>query len=240
MTTQTLFISDLHLDIQRPDILALFFKFIQEQAPLADSLYILGDLFEAWIGDDDDAEICQTVKAALKPLTEKIPVFVMHGNRDFLLGKQFEQDTGCQLLPEQHTLDVYGVSTLLMHGDTLCTDDVAYLQLRQTLHHPLWQQDFLSKNLDERRLMAQQLRQQSQAAMQSKSEEIMDANPQAVETAFQQHKVQRIIHGHTHRPQIHTTDVAGTRVERVVLGDWYQQGSILVCDAQGCHLSVYE
>lgn len=240
MTAETLFIADLHLDEERPEILSLFLKFLAERAPQADSLYILGDLFETWIGDDDDAAVVQTIKDGLKQLTQQIPVFVMHGNRDFLLGETFAEETGCQLLPDNHVIDLYGEPVLLLHGDSLCSDDVAYLQMRQTLRNPLWQKDFLSKNLDERRFMAKQLRRQSQTATQAKAEAIMDVNAQAVAQALQSHGVRKMIHGHTHRPNIHTLEVAGKRCSRIVLSDWYDKGNMLICDAQQkCQLLDY-
>jgi len=240
MTAETLFISDLHLDEERPDIVSLFLKFLSERAPQADRLYILGDLFEAWVGDDDDVAIVQTIKNSLKQLSSQIPVFVMHGNRDFLIGDLFAKETGCQLLPETQVIDLYGEATLLMHGDTLCTDDVAYLKMRQTLRNPLWQKDFLSKSLDERRMMARQLRMQSQAATQAKAEDIMDVNAQAVKHAFKAHNVQKIIHGHTHRPNIHALEFEEQSCQRLVLGDWYTKGSVLICDEQlNCQLTVY-
>ncbi len=240
MTAETLFIADLHLHEERPEILSLFLKFLAERAPQADSLYILGDLFEAWIGDDDDTAMVQTIKVGLRRLSDQIPVFVMHGNRDFLLADGFAQETGCRLLPETQVIDLYGEPTLLMHGDTLCSDDVAYLQMRQTLRNPLWQKDFLSKSLAERRVMAEQLRMQSQAATQAKTEQIMDANRHTVVQALITHKVRKMIHGHTHRPHIHTLVVAEQACQRIVLGDWYKHGSVLMCnDEQHCQLIDY-
>ncbi len=241
MTAETLFISDLHLDEERPKILSLFLTFLAQRAPQAERLFILGDLFETWIGDDDDTPVYQVIKDGLKQLSTQIPVFIMQGNRDFLLGETFAQETGCSLLPETHLIDLYGIPTLLMHGDTLCTEDTAYLQLRQILRNPLWQQDFLSKSLEQRRFLARQLRAQSQAATQEKSTAIMDANPQAVLTAFQTHDVQYLIHGHTHRPNIHALEIQGKNCKRLVLGDWYTQGSLLMCDStQNCRLQCLD
>jgi UDP-2,3-diacylglucosamine hydrolase len=239
---QTLFISDLHLDASRPQIVALFLRFLAEQAPQAEALYILGDLFEYWIGDDmlDDPRFgpaLAPIAQGLRTVSDAgVPVAFMHGNRDFLIGEAFAERCGLRLLPEAQVIDLHGAPTLLLHGDTLCTDDVDYQALRGRLRDPAWQAQFLALPLEERVAQAQALRARSREAMQSKREEIMDVNPGAVQEAFAAHGVARMIHGHTHRPAVHEVDLPGGRGERIVLGDWYEQGSVLRCDATGRHL----
>ncbi len=232
----TLFISDLHLDPSRPEITELFMVFLQ-RARGADGLYILGDLFEAWIGDDDDAAIARTVRTGLQSLAAGgVPVFLMHGNRDFLLGETFEQQSGCRLLVDPTVIDLYGERTLLMHGDLLCTDDIEYQRFRAKVQDPAWQQAVLAKPLAERREMAATLRGESQQANAGKQAELMDVNPESVENAMREHGVRRLIHGHTHRPAIHDFLLDGAPARRIVLGDWYDQGSMLRCSPQGCEL----
>lgn len=233
----TLFISDLHLDSSRPEITQLFLAFLQ-RARTAEALYILGDLFEAWIGDDDDSDVALSVRQGLRGLTDHgTPVYLMHGNRDFLLGTAFEQDTGAMLLADPTVIDLYGQPTLLMHGDLLCTDDHAYQQFRVQVHDPAWQQAVLSKPLSERRQLAVSLRGESQQANADKQTELMDVNQTAVEAAMRGHGVRRLIHGHTHRPGVHDFELDGLAVQRIVLGDWYDQGSMLYCDREHCELS---
>ncbi len=232
----TLFISDLHLDPSRPEITELFMAFLQ-RARGADGLYILGDLFEAWIGDDDDAAIAQTVRAGLQSLAaDGVPVFLMRGNRDFLLGETFEHQSGCRLLVDPTVIDLYGERTLLMHGDLLCTDDIEYQRFRAKVHDPAWQQAVLAKPLAERREMASTLRGESLRANAGKQAELMDVNPHSVENTMREQGVRRLIHGHTHRPAIHDFVLDGAPARRIVLGDWYDQGSMLRCGPQGCEL----
>ena len=234
----TLFISDLHLAPERPAIIGLFLKFLQTRAVHAEALYILGDLFEYWIGDDAGrAPEVQPLTAALRALTQSgVPVYVMHGNRDFLLGQEFESVTGCKLLPDPSIIDLYGERVLLMHGDTLCTDDVDYLKFRAMVRNPQWIAGFLAKSIPERLAMVREVREISKTAMAAKKPEIMDVNADAVAAAFRAHGVRHLIHGHTHRPAQHVLQVDGQEVRRTVLGDWYDQGSVLVCNAQGCTL----
>ncbi len=233
----TLFISDLHLDHERPATTQLFLAFLRQQAVGAEALYILGDLFEAWIGDDDDAELGCQIADALKTLADNgVPIYFIHGNRDFLLGQDFAECSGIQLLPEAAVIELYGTPTLIMHGDTLCTDDVDYQAFRRQVRSPQWQAQILALPLPQRRLMASQLRQQSQQAMQGKAEEITDVNLETVLRILHQHKVYRLIHGHTHRPAIHGLSIGGQSGQRIVLGDWYRQGSVLTCDGQSCRL----
>ena len=234
----TLFISDLHLSPERPAIAALFLGFLRERARTARALYILGDLFEYWIGDDASQQPgVQPLLAALRALTDSgVQVFVMHGNRDFLLGNGFADQTGCRLIPDPTIIDLYGERVLLMHGDTLCTDDVDYLKFRAMVRNPQWVQMFLAKPIPERIAMVREYREVSKTATAAKKPEIMDVNRAAVEAAFRQHGVRHLIHGHTHRPAQHVLTLDGAELRRTVLGDWYEQGSVLACDARGCVL----
>lgn len=233
-----LFISDLHLTGERPHSTQAFLDFIRREAMQAEALYILGDLFEAWIGDDAIPPGMDSVLHALHALTQSgVPVYVMAGNRDFLLGTQFEAMTGCILLPEPSIINLYGIPTLLMHGDTLCTDDVEYQQIRAAIRRPEWCEDFLAKSIAERIELAKQARAQSKASTSQKDEAIMDVNEGAVVAALEQQGVTQLIHGHTHRPAIHTIELAGVSGKRIVLGDWYDQSSVLRCDETGCKLS---
>ncbi|NOX76025.1 MAG: UDP-2,3-diacylglucosamine diphosphatase [Gammaproteobacteria bacterium] len=230
----TFFVADLHLSGERLQTIELFQQFLLEQSPHAEVLYILGDLFEAWLGDDAVLPDMVPVVNALKTFTDSgVPVFVMHGNRDFLLSEQFEKLTGCTLLAEPAIIDLYGTPTLLLHGDTLCTDDVAYQKLRAVVRSPEWKAGVLKKPIEERIEMASQARAQSQAHTREKSEKIMDVNAQAVEAAFREHRVERLIHGHTHRPTVHELTIDGHPVTRIVLGDWSDQTSVLRVDEKG-------
>ena len=233
----TLFISDLHLTEERPEIITLFRTFLREEATQADALYILGDLFEAWLGDDAVLPSMRPVLDELSTLTKNsVSVFVMVGNRDFLLGEQFEKMTGCKLLPDPSVINLYGTDTLLMHGDTLCTDDVEYQEFRKQVRNPAWQSAVLAKTIDERIAMAHEARAESKARTQEKSEDIMDVNAEAVNEAFREHGVIRLIHGHTHRPAIHQLTVGEKMVTRIVLGDWYDQSSVLRVDENNVEL----
>jgi UDP-2,3-diacylglucosamine hydrolase len=225
----TLFISDLHLDGSRPEITALFLKFLEQEARQASALYILGDFFEVWIGDDDDDPHHARVMAGLKALTAAgVPVYFMHGNRDFLIGRGFVERTGVRLLAEPKVVDLGGSPTLLMHGDTLCTDDVQYQRARHFMRNPLVQGIYLALPLSLRRRIAAYARAKSKQDTAAKAEYIMDVNQQAVESVMTQHGVRRLIHGHTHRPAVHRfKNVLGKAMERIVLGDWYEQSSIL-------------
>lgn len=234
----TLFISDLHLDGSRPAVTQLFFSFLAGEARRADALYILGDLFEAWIGDDDDDAHHQAVLSRLQALSRTVPVAVMHGNRDFLLGERFARESGCRLLAEAEVVHLYGVPTLLMHGDQLCTDDDAYQAFRRTARDPGWQRDMLARPLAERRAIARQARDRSAIENAMKADAIMDVNADAVADAMRRHGVRRMIHGHTHRPAVHELDLGGTPATRIVLGDWYDQGSVLRVDADGFELAA--
>jgi UDP-2,3-diacylglucosamine hydrolase len=233
----TLFISDLHLDPERPEVTGLFVNYLEKLAGHADALYILGDLFEAWIGDDDDSLPGLAVSKALRHCTAGgTPVYLMHGNRDFLLGEDFARHSGCTMLDDPAVIDLYGTRTLLMHGDTLCTDDTAYMQFRSQVRNPAWQSALLARPLEERRTLAQEMRAASRQQNSGKPEAIMDVNERAVSAAMTRHGALRLIHGHTHRPAIHALLVAGKPAQRMVLGDWYDQGSVLECNEQGCRL----
>ena len=234
----TLFIADLHLEPACPARTALLLAFLQRQARSADALYILGDLFEAWIGDDDDAEPGPTVAAALRTLTEGgVPVFFLHGNRDFLLGERFAAAAGLRLLPESGVIDLAGERVLLLHGDTLCTDDRDYQAFRAQVRNPVWQAQLLALPLTQRRALAGQLRETSRQATGQKAAEIMDVHQAEVERIMRWHGVLRLIHGHTHRPAIHDGVLDGQPARRAVLGDWQDdQGSVLRCDESGWRL----
>lgn len=235
-----LFISDLHLSNARPEITALFLEFLQQRASLADALYILGDLFEVWLGDDMVLpDYAEAIQAMHKLTAQGVPLYVMHGNRDFLLSETFAQQTGARLLADPSVIDLYGTPTLLMHGDTLCTDDIEYQKFRSMVRDPDWQAQLLAKTPQERLALARQYREISKNEMAGKSAEIMDVNAAAVKTAMQQHQVQQLIHGHTHRPAVHQLQLADNQdARRIVLGDWYTQGSVLECSPQGCELQT--
>ena len=239
----TLFVSDLHLDPARPEITRLFAEFLDGEARSADALYILGDLFEAWVGDDDPSEIGASVADRLAALAASgVPVYFMHGNRDFLLGADYARRAGMVLLEDPTVVDLHGRRALLMHGDTLCTDDAAYQQFRAQTRDPAWQAQFLAQPLAARLAFAQQARAASQARQgelrdAGTMETITDVAPAAVEAAFRAHGVDLLIHGHTHRPAVHALDIDGQACKRVVLGDWYEQGSVLRVDATGVQLA---
>ncbi|MCW8853958.1 MAG: UDP-2,3-diacylglucosamine diphosphatase [Gammaproteobacteria bacterium] len=223
-----LFISDLHLSPERPDIIQLFQKFLTEKQNQISDLYILGDFVEYWLGDDDKAEGLNAAFDSLKIFSDNgHNIFLMHGNRDFLMGQNFADRCGCTLIQDPFILNLNSDQILLMHGDTLCTDDTRYQMFRSMVRNPDWQSDFLSKSLEERTLMAQAMRETSKEETKEKSDEIMDVNQQTVEKTFIENNTRMIIHGHTHRPDIHKLDISGTPGTRIVLGDWYKKGSYL-------------
>ncbi len=224
----TLFIADLHLCTEEPAIVAGFLRFLAEEARQADALYILGDLFEAWIGDDDPVVLHRQIAAAINALVDSgVPCYFIHGNRDFLLGKRFARESGMILLPEEKILDLYGRRVLIMHGDTLCTDDAGYQAFRAKVHQPWLQRLFLALPLFIRQRIAARMRANSKAANSTKSLEIMDVNPLAVVDALEKHHVQWLIHGHTHRPAVHECVANGQPAFRVVLGAWHSEGSMV-------------
>lgn len=234
----TLFVSDLHLTRNRPAITELFLEFLQTEACKAEALYILGDLFEYWIGDEAvDADEIRPVIAALRAVADGgVSVYVLHGNRDFLLGERFQQACHCRLLDDPATIDLYGKNTLITHGDQLCTDDAEYQRVRCILRDPAWQSMFLAKEIDEREAIARSYREISMANSSAKPMHIMDVNADAVEQAMITHGVVQMIHGHTHRPDIHEVKIGVRNGRRIVLGDWYKHGSVLRCDQSGCRL----
>jgi UDP-2,3-diacylglucosamine hydrolase len=235
----TLFISDLHLEADRPDIGKQFLHFLGTEANEADDLYILGDLFEAWVGDDDPNTHYFTIKRALRKLTDRgIPVYFMHGNRDFMIGKGFANETGVKILEDPYKVTMYGQKTLLSHGDILCTDDVQYQRVRKMVRDPAWQASMKAKPLKERLRIAQEARRQSLEQTINMSLDIMDVNQDEVERVIKQHNVDVLLHGHTHRPDIHTVDLGNRRAKRIVLGDWYTQGSVVRWDSRGPKLEA--
>ncbi len=234
----TLFISDLHLCPGRPGATRLFLDFLAGPARAAEALYILGDLFEYWAGDDNlddpfNAEIC----AALRTLSDSgVPLFFMAGNRDFLVGDVFAQTAGLDLLPEPALIELADATTLLLHGDTLCTDDAAYQAFRAEVRSPGWRQSFLALPLARRKAQIAALRRESEAQKRVKPMDIMDVNPAAVVQGLTSHRCTRLIHGHTHQPALHRLDAGGQACERWVLPDWYDKGGYLACDGAGCRL----
>jgi UDP-2,3-diacylglucosamine hydrolase len=236
----TWFISDLHLDGSRPDITQQFLEFLNEAANTAQTLYILGDLFETWIGDDDPDADKQRVQVALKNLTDAgVRCYVTHGNRDFLLGKRFERATGATIFTEGKVIELYGQRVMLMHGDTLCTDDHDYQRLRRILRNPVVRTVLRSLPLARRQRLAARIRAGSKQhidAMERAAPAIMDVNAQAVADAFERSHADYIVHGHTHRPAIHRLTIKGRQGTRIVLGDWYTQGSVLRWNEQGFEL----
>lgn len=234
----TLFISDLHLSADHADSMAAFRRFIGELAPHAERLYILGDLFEYWAGDDDSDDLFHAqVIALLRSLREQqTQVFILHGNRDLLMGDALASACNATLLVEPTLIDLYGTPTLLSHGDTLCTDDVEYQAFRKQVHSAEFQKDFLAQPLAARKAYIQQLRSRSNTEKQLKSMDIMDVNADAVADLLRSHNYPQLIHGHTHRPYRHEHLVDGKTCVRWVLGDWGVQGNALRCDAGGCTL----
>jgi len=232
----TLFISDLHLCSSRPQITRCFFDFLEHEARSARALYILGDLFEYWAGDDDlDDPLNAAVAAALARLAASgVPIHLMHGNRDFVIGEAFARASGVALLPDPVLLNLYGQPVLLTHGDTLCTLDREYQAFRREARSETWIRSLLQKSLVERKAAIEALRRQSEQEKRRKPAEIMDVAPAEVEATLRRHGYPRLIHGHTHRPARHLHTVDGRVCERWVLADWYQAGSYLACDASGC------
>ena len=233
--SSTLFIADLHLDCARPAVTRALAQFLSQHNN-CDRLYILGDLFDAWIGDDDDAPIATEVASILRQFTAAGPgLFIMQGNRDFLLGNTFCQMVGAQLLPDPTVIDLYGEPTLLMHGDSLCTSDAEYMAFRATARDPEWQANLLSQSLDERRALAKQLRSMSREASSNKAEDIMDVTPSEVVKVMQEAGVKRLIHGHTHRPARHEGDYG----VRWVLGDWGSSGWVITASDNDININNF-
>src|SRR5580658_3127097 len=223
-----LLVSDLHLGAGFEPAIEQFGEFLATSAAAAETLYILGDLFESWVGDDDRSAAAERVCGALRGLSEAgVPCFVLHGNRDFLLGPGFAARTGCRLLADPVVADFDGERVLLTHGDALCTDDHAYQELRTMVRNPAWQRRFLALPLAHRETLAGEVRAGSRRHTARTVPNIMDVNPAAVAAAFRAARVRRMIHGHTHRPGVHDGTIDGAAVQRIVLGAWYEQGSYL-------------
>lgn len=221
----TLLISDLHLRSQDPEVTAGFYRFLETRASTAERLFILGDFFDYWIGDDDDEPLAQEVCVQLRALSDSgVDIAIMHGNRDFLLGEDFARRAGARLIEDPSVIDLYGRKALLLHGDSLCTQDVTYMAMREQFRNPQWQAQILAQPLPVRRALAEQLRQQSKTMNSEKAEDIMDVTPAAVEAIMTEHNVDLMIHGHTHRPEVHTLDINTQPAERMVLGDWHEHG----------------
>ncbi len=234
------FISDLHLKPQRPDLNRALLCFLDQITPDAEALYLLGDIFEAWIGDDAPDPALEEIYSRLARLSQSCQLYFQHGNRDFLVGNAFCQQVGASLLPEYAEIDLPFAKALVLHGDQLCTDDTDYMAFRAMVRNPEWQQAFLSKPVTERLAIAKQLRDASQAQGAMKSSEITDVNSATVLATFAEHQVRVMIHGHTHRPKVHHhTLPSGDTAERIVLGDWDQLGWYLRADKQGYSLESF-
>ncbi|HEY7883381.1 MAG TPA: UDP-2,3-diacylglucosamine diphosphatase [Cellvibrionaceae bacterium] len=235
-----LFISDLHLHPSRPEATAGFYRFLQEQARTADALYILGDFFDSWIGDDDDEPLGIEVAEHLHALSKTgVAIFLMHGNRDFLLGEDFARRAGVTLIADPVVININGRQALLLHGDSLCTRDSAYMAMREQFRNRAWQAQILAQPLAVRRALAEQLRQQSKTMNSMKADDIMDVTPEAVVQMLEQHQVDLMIHGHTHRPETHEITAGGKSCQRIVLGDWHEYGWCLRADNSGLLLESW-
>lgn len=233
----TLFISDLHLSGERESITKLFINFLEKRASKADALYILGDLFEVWPGDDMIQPDYEESITKMKQLADNgLPLYIMQGNRDFLMAEKFSEVSGATLIEDPTVIDLYGTPTLLMHGDTLCSDDVDYQKFRIMVRDPSWQAGFFAMPDEERLAMTSKYRKISKTKTAQKNMQIMDVNQDTVNQEMLKHNVNQLIHGHTHRPAIHDFSTANNLKKRIVLGDWYEQGSVLVCNEDGCEL----
>lgn len=236
---KTLFVGDLHLSADRPDITQAFNHFLDTQLENVEALYILGDLFEVWTGDDIADQFAYELADKLHTISLTLPIYYIHGNRDFLIGKQYALRAGLNLLPEVYRLDLYGTSTVLLHGDSLCTLDKAYQKFRRFRNNPLVKYIYTHLPKHTRQRIADKLRAKSKASNMSKSLTIMDVEPDAVEQLMTNCQVTQMIHGHTHRPDVHNLnpDSAGNPRQRIVVGDWYEQGSVLTVSKSGVNLT---
>lgn len=236
-----LLISDLHLEEKRPDMTRAFLLFLATRARQAEALYILGDFFEVWIGDDGMTPFQHEIAGALRELSEAgTRIYLMHGNRDFLIGKHFCREAGCTLLSDPHKVQMGGESVLLMHGDSLCTLDVGYMKLRRWLRNPLSLLILRNLPLSTRQKLARKLRNESRAQTRMKASEIVDVTPEEVVRVMTEHGVRTLIHGHTHRPAVHELEVNGQPARRIVLGDWDRQGWALQVDETGFNQAPFE
>jgi len=233
------FISDLHLQDDRPEITEAFISFIEETASKAERLYVLGDFFEAWIGDDDESDLTSLVKKTLVKLSKSTEIYAMHGNRDFLIGSRFAEEANLVLIDDPKKEEMFNQSVLLMHGDLLCTDDVDYQSFRETTRDPSWRKEFLSKSISERKKIAKELRTISKEATGRKKEDIMDVSQNEVFRIMEEFSVNLLIHGHTHRPSTHRISVNGIPSKRIVLGDWDNHGWFIWMDANSCELKKF-
>jgi len=235
-----LLISDLHLEEERPDITRAFLHFLATRATQAEALYILGDFFEVWIGDDAMTPFQESIAGALRALSERgVRIYLMHGNRDFMLGQTFCHKAGCKLLADPSVVQLCGEPVLLMHGDSLCTRDEGYMRLRRLLRNPLSM--FVLRNLPlaTRRKLARKLRNESRTQMRMKASDIIDVTPELIPGVLAEHRVRTLIHGHTHRPATHDLEVNGQPAKRIVLGDWDRQGWALQVDENGYHQAPF-
>lgn len=237
MPRPVLVIADLHLDRSRPAATDTFLRFLEKEAPGAEAVYILGDLFEAWIGDDA-VTVDEPALRALRTASAHTDVYIMPGNRDFLLGERFARLTGTELLADPTCVRIHGEPTLLMHGDSLCTDDTEYMAFRAQVRDPQWQAGFLAQPIDERLRQAREARSASVARNESVADAILDVSEAAVAEAMQEHQVAWLIHGHTHRPAVHAVQTPLGPGKRFVVGDWFEQGSVLRCLPEAWHLET--
>ncbi|WP_313290703.1 UDP-2,3-diacylglucosamine diphosphatase [Stutzerimonas nitrititolerans] len=236
-----LLISDLHLEEQRPDITRAFLRFLETRASGTEALYILGDFFEVWIGDDGMTPYQHQIAAALRALSESgTRLYLMHGNRDFMIGQAFCKEAGCTLLSDPHIATLGGERVLLMHGDSLCTRDEGYMRLRRLLRNPLSLFILHHLSLARRQKLAQKLRSTSREETRMKASDIVDVTPDEVIRAMRKHKVRTLIHGHTHRPATHSLQIDGQAARRIVLGDWDRQGWALQIDESGLHQAPFD
>jgi UDP-2,3-diacylglucosamine hydrolase len=230
----TLFISDLHLEFTQPKTTELFLQFLEKRVPAADALYILGDFFEMWVGDDDKSAFNESIKEALRTITRSgLPVYFMRGNRDFLIGEDFAKSTGCRLLPDPSVIQLYGHRIVLTHGDILCTQDTSHLRFRKWVHNPSYHTYFFQLPLFVRKYIAKKIRGSTKKSIKKKDYSIMDVTPEAVTQMMSEHQVKQLIHGHTHRPHIHTINLNGEPATRIVLGAWHDNASALVYYSNG-------
>ena len=234
---ERIFISDLHLDANRENLTLAFTQFLSERCQTIDELYILGDFFELWLGDDDHSALNSGVIEALSSLP--CDVFIMHGNRDFLIGEAFCDAAGAKMLPDPHPIILGNQPALLMHGDSLCTRDEEYMKARNLLRSAAFQRDFLSKQMPERKILAEQIRGKSQKVSREKAEEIMDVTPEEVIKVMDQAKASVLVHGHTHRPAVHEVDLHFGAGTRYVLGDWHTSMQFLKATDSDLQLVKY-